>query len=72
MASKPAITKSRYTVVREFDYLTAGRTYDFETRSKSRYVDVRRIDGSGIGTFLQMWQFKRALADGSLMEEIQP
>lgn len=69
MASKVQKTKARYRVVEAFDYLTAGREYDFEFANegpRNRYVDVRRTDGSGIGTFLQMWQFKSALANGSL------
>ncbi len=65
--TKPTITKARYTVAAAFDYLTAGRTYEVETRSNSRTADFRRTDGSGIGCYVQMWQFKRALADGSLV-----
>ena len=69
MARKVHRTKARYQVVRTFDYLTAGREYDFEWCPEKRncYVDVRRTDGSGIGTFLQHWQFKAALANGSLV-----
>lgn len=71
MARKIEKTKTRFQVVREFDYLTAGREYDFEYANegpRNRYVDVRRTDGSGIGTFLQMWQFRQALANGSLAQ----
>lgn len=72
MARKTAKTKTRFQVVREFGYLTAGREYDFEysTEGSKRggYVDVRRTDGSGIGTFLQMWQFRQALANGLLRQ----
>lgn len=70
MASKAQITKARYRVVRAFDYLTAEREYDFEWCPAKRncYVNVRRTDGSGIGTFLQHWQFKAALANGSLAQ----
>jgi hypothetical protein len=65
--AKPTITKARYTVVRAFDYLTAERTYDVTLRSNSRDADFRRTDGSGIGCYVPMWQFKRSLADGSLV-----
>src|SRR5882757_1910624 len=49
MARKVHRTKARYQVVRTFDYLTAGREYDFEWCPEKRncYVDVRRTDGSG-------------------------
>ena len=66
--TKPVITKTRYAVTKAFDYVSADRQYDFEVRSNSKYVDVRRTDGSGIGTILQMWAFKRALNDGSLVQ----
>lgn len=68
MARKVQRTKVRFIVTSAFDYLTAGREYDFEWCAEKRggYVNVRRTDGSGIGTYLQHWQFKRALADGSL------
>lgn len=56
----------RMTVIKAFDYLTADRSYDFTPCGK-RTVDVRRIDGSGIGTYLQAWQFKQALANGWLV-----
>lgn len=65
--AKLSTTKTRYTAVRDFDYLTAGRTYDVEVRSNSKYADFRRIDGSGMGTYVQMWMFKRAVADGSIV-----
>lgn len=67
MARKFETTKARYTVVRAFDYLTAGRSYDVETRSNSKRADFRRTDGSGIGCYVPMWQFKRALANGSMV-----
>jgi len=66
MARKIKSTTVRYLTVREFDYLTEGREYDVTLREGSKYADVRRTDGSGIGTYLQMWQFKAALANGSL------
>jgi len=68
MARKVQITRARYSVAREFDYLTAGREYDTTIRAGSKYVDFRRTDGSGIGTIVQMWQFKQALANGSLQQ----
>lgn len=61
--TKPKVWRSRYEVVREFDWLTAGRTYDFSRASNSSYIDVRRIDGSGIGTYLRSWQFAQAIAN---------
>lgn len=68
MASKINRVKVRYTVVEAFDYLTAGREYDFEFCPERRNcsVDVRRTDGSGIGTYISHWQLKQALANGSL------
>ena len=68
MARKVHRTKARFQVIKAFDYLTAGREYDFEWCAEKRggYVDVRRTDGSGIGTYLQHWQFKQALANGLL------
>lgn len=60
-------TTVRYEVVRAFDYLTAGRQYDVETRSTSKQADFRRTDGSGIGCYVAMWEFKRALTDGSIV-----
>jgi hypothetical protein len=68
MARKIQITKSRYVAVRAFDYLTAGREYDVTIRSNSKSADFRRTDGSGIGCYVQMWQFRQALANGSLAE----
>ena len=70
MASKAQRTKVRFQVTRAFDYLTAGREYDFEWCAEKRggYVDVRRTDGSGIGTYLQHWQFTQALANGLLAQ----
>ena len=67
MTRKVEITKARYTVAAAFDYLTAGRTYDVELRSNSKTADFRRTDGSGIGCYVPMWQFKSALRDGSLV-----
>jgi len=61
-------SKARYSVVTAFDYLTAGREYDVEFRSNSKSVDVRRTDGSGIGTYLPVWQFKQAIGNGSLVQ----
>lgn len=70
MAGKVQRVKARYLVVEAFDYLTAGREYDFEYCPAKRNcsVDVRRTDGSGIGTFLQHWQFRKALTDGQLSQ----
>ncbi len=65
--AKQTITKARYMTVTAFDYLTAGRPYDVETRSNSKHADFRRIDGSGIGCYVPMWQFKQALAKGWLI-----
>lgn len=66
-ARKAQATKARFVALRDFDYITAGRTYDVETRTGCKHADFRRADGSGIGTYIQMWQFKRALADGSIV-----
>ncbi|MDY7525518.1 hypothetical protein [Sphingomonas sp. 10B4] len=66
--AKPTITKARYEVVVAFDYLTAGRQYDVETRSNSRDADFRRADGSGIGCYVPTWALKRAIADGSVVQ----
>lgn len=65
--SKHTSTKVRYEATRDFDYVTAGRQYDVETRSNSKHADFRRTDGSGVGCYVQMWQFKRAVADGSVV-----
>jgi hypothetical protein len=64
--AKPATTKARYEVARAFDYVSAGRQYDVETRANSKHAHFRRTDDSA-GCFVQMWQFKRAIADGSLV-----
>jgi hypothetical protein len=66
--TKVQITKARYEATCDFDYVSAGRQYDVETRSNSKHADFRRTDGSGIGTYVQMWQFKRAIADGSVVQ----
>lgn len=65
--AKVTSTKTRYKAVRAFDYVSAGRQYDVEVRSNSKSADFRRTDGSGIGCYVQMWQFKRAIADGSIV-----
>jgi hypothetical protein len=65
--AKLIITKVRYRVVEPFDYLTAGREYDVETRSTSKQADFRRTDGSGSGCYVPMWQFRQALASGALV-----
>ncbi len=62
--AKATVTTTRYAVRRAFDYVSADREYDFATRSNSRTVDVRRTDGSGVGTYVQMWQFRQAVAQG--------
>jgi hypothetical protein len=60
------IATMTYTVTKAFDYLTEGRSYTFRQCGK-QYVDVRRIDGSGIGTYLRTWQFKQAIERGWLV-----
>jgi hypothetical protein len=67
MARKFQSTTVRYRATRDFDYVSAGREYDVTVRSNSKSADFRRTDGSGIGTYVQMWQFKRAVADGSVV-----
>mgnify|MGYP001568995914 CR=1 FL=1 len=67
---KVQITTARYNVLADFDYLTAGRTYDVEIRSNSRDVDFRRTDGSGIGCYVRRFEFNRALAAGLLVEAV--
>ena len=66
--TKVQITKARYQATRDFDYVSAGRQYDVETRSNSKHADFRRADGSGSGCYVPMWQFKRAIADGSITQ----
>jgi hypothetical protein len=61
--AKPSATKARYSVTRDFDYLTV-RQYDV-TLDRS-HAHFRRTDDSS-GTQIPMWQFKRALNDGSLV-----
>lgn len=57
-------TTTRFAVVRAFDYVSADREYDFTTTDGSRTVDVRRTDGSGVGTYVAAWQFKQAVSNG--------
>lgn len=64
MAQRRTVTTTRFAVVRAFDYVSADREYDFTTVSNSRTVDVRRTDGSGVGTYIPMWMFKQAQAKG--------
>jgi len=68
MARKFQQTTVRYKAVRDFDYVSAGREYDVTVRSNSKSADFRRTDGSGVGTYVAMWQFKRAVADGSVVQ----
>lgn len=62
MASKAQT--ARYTATRDVDYVSAGVTYDVEAGKKFAYF--RRTDDSS-GTQMPMWQFKRAVADGSVV-----
>jgi hypothetical protein len=55
--------KTRYQVTRDFDYLTV-REYDVEVSKK--YAYFRRTDDTS-GCAVPVWQFKRALNDGSLV-----
>ncbi len=52
--------------VQDFDYLTGGREYRMTTRDGSRFVDFRRNDDSGIGTYIPAWQVKHGFARGAL------
>lgn len=67
---KVTSTTVRYKATRDFDYVSAGREYDVTVRSNSKSADFRRTDGSGVGTYVQMWQFKRAVADGSVVQVV--
>ena len=61
--TKVTTPKARYAVTRDFDYLTV-RQYDV-TFDRS-HAHFRRIDDTS-GTQIPMWQFNRAVADGSLV-----
>lgn len=63
----PTKTTTRMKVVHAFDYLTPGE-YDATVCTRERkHVDFRRTDGSGIGCYVPAWQFRQAVASGSVV-----
>lgn len=64
----PTKTTARMKVVTAFDCTTAGREYDVTVNPRApRSVDFRRTDGSGMGCYVPAWQFRQALASGSVV-----
>ena len=53
---------TRYRVLRDFDYLSAGRVYSFSFGKC--WINVRRVEDPETGTFIRPWQFRQALERG--------